>query len=267
MLKRAHWLGAVAVAPIAYLAMSQWGCQSTCATASDCGAGSYCSTQDDACLTATAVGFCKSIPTSCAEATDPVCGCDGKQYQSSCEAARAGVSVAAAGTCPTSACGGIQALACADPTTYCQFPLGTCTSADPSGTCAAVPASCSTFSSPVCGCDGHTYANACEAAKAKVSVASAGPCSCGGPGGVTCAADEFCSYGTSTTAGSCLTPDSLGSCEPRPTTCVGVISTVCGCDGNTYANPCEAAKAGWAVALTGACPVAGETMDGGADGG
>jgi hypothetical protein len=71
---------------------------------------------------------------------------------------------------------------------------------------------------------------------------------------VTCTADEFCSYGTSTsTLGLCLTPGTIGSCEPRPTTCADVHEPVCGCDGNTYPNPCEAAKAGWAVALTGPC--------------
>ena len=255
MLKRAHWLGAVALAPVAWLTVSQWGCQSTCSSASDCGAGSYCSTAVDVCLTAEVVGFCQPIPTSCAEAVDPVCGCDGNQYQNACLAARAGVSVSATGTCPVSECGGIEALACADSTTYCQFPQGTCTDADPVGTCAVVPTSCSALSSPVCGCDGHTYTNACVAAKAQVSVQSTGPCACGGPGGVTCAADEFCSYGSTTGATvTCLTPDSLGSCEPRPTTCASVLSVVCGCDGNTYMNPCEAAKAGWAVALPEACP-------------
>jgi len=135
---------------------------------------------------------------------------------------------------------------------------------NPSGTCAVLPSSCSTFSSPVCGCDGKTYVNACTAAQTKVSVAATGLCPCGGAGGVTCAATEFCSYGLGTTTTvTCLTPGALGSCEPRPTSCIAVYAPSCGCDGVTYENPCEAAKAGTSVALGGACP----QPDGGADGG
>ena len=53
------------------------------------------------------------------------------------------------------------------------------------GTCAAVPAasSCSGVLSPVCGCDGLTYTNACGATAAGVNVASMGPCTGGADAG------------------------------------------------------------------------------------
>ncbi len=46
-----------------------------------------------------------------------------------------------------------------------------------------------------------------------------------------------------------------GTCTPRPRICPLVIDPVCGCDGNDYGNPCEAAAAGVNVASRGVCAV------------
>jgi hypothetical protein len=180
-----------------------------------------------------------------------VCGCDGKTYASTCDAQMASTNVRGMGGC---ACGGIGNAKCASGQ-YCQLPTGMCTMPNPSGTCVDVPAgTCSPFSSPVCGCDGKTYTNACEAAKAQVNVAATGLCPCGGPGGVaSCAGTEYCSYNPAM-VGLCLIPGQLGVCEPRPTTCPAVNAPVCGCDGTDYQNACEAAKAGTAVAIASKCP-------------
>lgn len=56
---------------------------------------------------------------------------------------------------------------------YCRFDPGEC---DGDGVCKQRPINCTTDFKPVCGCDGETYMNACEAASAGVAVREAGDC-------------------------------------------------------------------------------------------
>jgi hypothetical protein len=81
-------------------------------------------------------------------------------------------------------CGGIAGVQCTDAGEYCQFaPEAQCGAADQSGTCQPKPEVCTEQYDPVCGCDGQTYGNACQAAAAGVSVASAGECGATGEPG------------------------------------------------------------------------------------
>jgi len=60
---------------------------------------------------------------------------------------------------------------------FCQLPSGSCLAAPPqNGICTPIPSTCSTILNEVCGCDGVTYANECEAHAAGQNVASAGGC-------------------------------------------------------------------------------------------
>ncbi len=73
-------------------------------------------------------------------------------------------------------CGGLQGLACGAGA-YCSYaPAARCGAADQTGICRPVPEVCTMEYAPVCGCNHETYANACQAAAAGVSVASQGAC-------------------------------------------------------------------------------------------
>ena len=221
-----------------------------------CEPGLTCVLMPDQCSTANALGVCIDMPSGgCPEIYLPVCGCDQRTYVNPCEAMVGGVAIDHYGPCDGQVCRGILSVDCTEPGEFCKFPPGTCNDDALPGMCEPIPEGCPDVWDPVCGCDGITYGNECEADAVQARIAYAGSCVasdvCGGPNEIPCLGlGDFCKI----PVGACLDPSiPMGTCTPIPITCPFLWDPVCGCDGDTYANECLADQAGVPVAFYGEC--------------
>lgn len=86
-----------------------------------------------------------------------------------------------------------------------------------------------------------------------------GPKLCRTADGSECDGDELC---LPLLSRACPGPQHVGICVPKPRACPDMTNPVCGCDGNTYDNLCEAAAARTAIEHMGACAPSGECGNG-----
>ncbi len=72
-------------------------------------------------------------------------------------------------------CGGVLGSLCPR-AQYCNLGIGQCKVTSAPGSCEVIPEACNAEYNPVCGCDNKTYGNACEAARARISLDHHGKC-------------------------------------------------------------------------------------------
>jgi hypothetical protein len=150
---------------------------------------------------------------------------------------------------------------------FCQFPAGTCAVIGGMGVCVIRPQVCSFLYDPVCGCDGETYGNKCQADMAGVSIAHPGQCThipsgpgpvvvqhCSlYPGGACREPNTFCQFPIGV-CGSHFHWGAPGTCINQPKFCPeNLYDPVCGCDHVTYDNTCLASMHAVSILHQGRC--------------
>ncbi len=216
--------------------------------------------------------ICACNEARCPEGNARVCGVNGVTYADACERERAGVAPAYDGSCGRLCHGraecpdGFSCLVLGSSRTLCEDSddgcVGNCIAPEVTLCAAATEClagfdcvegvcrlgcQCSPQYNPVCGENGRTYLNACVARCVRATTVRDGACC--DPGALD-GCDLVCDNGLAVDVDGC----EVCACrEMAPCECQPVDNPVCGSDGRTYQNACEARCVGLAEWSDGAC--------------
>jgi hypothetical protein len=164
------------------------------------------------------------------------------------------------GSCPSRFCQITQTDCAPDEICHIDPPADMCGFDGTTGVCEKRPDLCPAIAGlPVCGCDGTVFGNACEAERAGDPVAQVGSCGgaagegekCGGLFAKGCLKGLFCSF---TEQQNCGFGDQEGVCARHlGFFCPALFQPVCGCNGETFGNSCEAEVQGQSIRHDGSC--------------
>ncbi len=213
-----------------------------------CLPGEYCKLAAGI-MACSGAGQCAAMNCMCPKLLKPVCGCDDMTYSNACLAGCKGRNVKSDGKCP-------QVISCGDGQCNGKETCTTCPK-----DCGACPPTCKVHSD--CDDQAKCTIDTCDKGKCDYTTIPKAMCDqmCVIEKKGSCKPGLYCNAYSANKVGICT---GLGVCMllGKPKICPIGGTTVCGCDGKTYASACHANQVGINVMTSSACAGGGACKQG-----